>query len=125
MTVDCRLSTVDLYQSRETVQIEVDHSFAGVFDARRERLGDFQKGFLGGSLAFRVAGAGDQARVDRADLRESHAGLDSRLARLARRGDDSGGVAVAFEDRGRLSFEVGLAAQARGEGEEGNEEAGE
>jgi len=47
-------------------------------------------------------------------LRERHSGLDPLLPRLARGGDDSGGVSVAFEDGDGFAFQVRLAAQARG-----------
>src|SRR5262249_58244500 len=91
ISVDCRLLTVDSHQSRKAVQVEIDHSLAGVFDSGGEGFGDFEEGFLGGALALEVAGAGEESRVDRAGLRESHAGLDSRFAGLARRGDATRG----------------------------------
>jgi hypothetical protein len=124
-TVDCRLLTVDLYQLRQTVQVEVDQAFAGVFDARGKRVGDFEEGFLGGAFAFEVAGAGEELGEEGAGLREGHAGLEAFFARLAGGGDDAGGVAVAFEDGDGFAFEVRLAAQARGQREEGDVEAGE
>jgi hypothetical protein len=112
-------------QLGESFQVQVDEAFAGVFDSGGEGVGDFQEGFLRGALAFEVAGAGEEFWEEGAGLRESHSGLEAFFPRLARGGDHPGGVAVAFEDGDGLPFDVRLAAQARGEGEEGNEEAGE
>jgi hypothetical protein len=119
------ISRITREKGREAVQIQVGDSFGGVFDSRRESFGDFEEGFLGGALALEVAGSGEESRVDRAGLGKCHAGLDSGLSRLACRGDDPRGVAVAFEDGGRLAAQVRLAAKARGEREERDEEAGE
>src|ERR1700693_2380139 len=124
-TVDCRLLTVDFPQLGESFQVQIDEAFAGVFDSRGEGVGDFQEGFLRGTLAFRVAGTGEKFWEEGAGLGESHSGLEAFFPRLARGGDGPGGVAVAFENGDGLAFEVRLAAQARGEGEEGDEEAGE
>ena len=110
---------------REAFEVEVDEAFAGVFDARGEGVGDFEEGFLGGAFAFAVAGPGEELREEGAGLRKGHAGLEAFVARLARGGDDPGGVAVAFEDGDGFALQVRLAAQARGEGEKGDLEAGE
>jgi hypothetical protein len=109
----------------EAFEVQVDEAFSGVFDSWRKGVGDFEEGFLGGALAFAVAGSGEEFGEEGAGLRERHAGLEAFFARLARRGDDPGGVAVAFEDGDGFAFQVRLAAQARGEGEEGDVEAGE
>ena len=123
--VDCRLSTVDFFQLREAFEVQVDETFSGVFDSWGKRVGDFEEGFLGGAFAFAVAGPGEELGEERAGLREGHSGLEAFFACLARRGDDPGGVAVAFEDGDGFAFQVRLAAQARGEGEEWDLEAGE
>ena len=114
-----------LTSTSTSFQIQVDEAFAGVFDSRRKRIGDFEEGFLRGALAFAVAGPGEELGEEGAGLGERHAVLEAFFARLARGGDDPGGVAVAFEDGDGFAFQVRLAAQARGEREEGDVEAGE
>ncbi len=114
-----------MQEGGKAFEVHVDEAFGGVFDSWGEGVGDFEEGFLGGALAFEVSGAHRQAGADRAGLGERHSGLDAFLACAARGGDDAGGVAVAFEDGDGFAFQVRLAAQARGEGEERDVEAGE
>ena len=106
-------------------EIEIHHSLARVLDARREGLGDFEERLLRGALARGVAAPRDQLRKPRARLGQRHARLDPDLARLARRGRHARGGAVALADGDGLLLELGLAAQARGEGKERDEDAGD
>jgi hypothetical protein len=105
--------------------IEKDHAFAGIFDARRKRLGYFEQRFLRGALALGIAAAGDELRQERARLRQREAGLDSLLPRPPRGSDDMGVAAVPFHDTDRLVEQIGLAAQPRREDEHRYVEAGQ
>src|SRR6202162_6604091 len=103
-TVNCRLWTTDFPQLGESFQVQIDEAFTGVFDSRGEGVGDLQEGFLRGALAFEGAGAGEEFGEEGAGLGESHSGLEAFFPRLARGGDDPGGVAVAFEDGDGFAF---------------------
>ena len=107
------------------VELEVRDAVSPVLDARRKGLGDFEQGFLRRALAGAVASAGEELREDRARLGQRHAGLDARAPRLAGRGDDAGGTAVALADGDGLVLQLGLAPQPRRQGKERDVEAGE
>ena len=106
-------------------QIEIHDALALVLHARRKHLGDFEQRLLRRALALAVAAARDELRDAGARLGQRHAGLDAGFARLARRGDDARGAAVALADGDGLVLELRLAAQPRGQGKERDEEAGD
>ena len=112
-------------QPRVPIQVHVDDAFARVLDPRRERLRSLEQGLLRRALALGIASARDELRHARPSLRERHAGLDSRAARLARGRDDARRVAVALDDCDRLFLQLRLAAQPRRQREQRDEEAGD
>jgi len=112
-------------QPRMPLQVHVHDSFSRVLDARREGLRRLQQRLLRRALALGVASSSDQLRDSRARLRQRHTRLDAGAARAARRGDDTGRVAVPLEDRDRLLLQLGLAAQTSRERKERDEETGD
>ena len=111
-------------EAREAVHVHPGEALAAVLDARRDRAGRVEQRLLRGALARGVARAGEEVREERARLRQREAGADAGAPRLARGGDDARGRAVALADGDGLVGERRLAAQPRGEGEEGHDETG-
>ena len=112
-------------ERRMPLQIQIHHPLPLVLHARRKHLRHFEQRLLRRALALAVASAGDELGDEGARLGQRHAGLDARAARLARGGDDPRGAAVALAHGDGLVLQLRLAAQARGEGEERDEEAGD
>ena len=112
-------------KERMAIQIQIDDPLPLVLHARRKHLRHFEQRLLRRALALAVASARDELGNEGARLGQRHPGLDARAPRLARRGDDARGAAVALADRDGLVLQLRLAAQARGEGEEGDVEAGD
>src|SRR5262249_53538505 len=110
---------------RESVEVEIDNTFASVFHARGERIGRLEQCFLGRAFGLPIAAARDQLRQNCPSLRQGHPDLQTDLTGLTGRGDEASGVAVALEDGDALSLQIGLAAQPRGERKKWNEKTGQ
>ena len=125
--LDQRLAELPLPRpvALEACQIEIDHAPARVLDAWRQRFADLEEILLGGELARRVPAAHRDLGQERARLGQRHPTTDAGAAGAPARGVHPRRRAVAGEQDESLAGELGLAAQARREREEGHVKTGE